>query len=59
MIRETYIKGNCDDCAEKRHCPRMHGEAVCYGKKEKIIIRDYKIFKAENTAVEKLSSRSS
>lgn len=32
----TLIKSHCDVCACYEDCPRMRGENVCYGKKERL-----------------------
>jgi DNA-binding response OmpR family regulator len=36
--KEFQIKGDCNVCAQKKHCPRMKGQNICYGKKERVSI---------------------
>ncbi len=38
MKREILIKGQCDQCPKNLDCPRMRGENLCFGGKERVVI---------------------
>ncbi|MEW6350373.1 MAG: hypothetical protein AB1646_15000 [Thermodesulfobacteriota bacterium] len=38
MRTEYVIKGHCDKCPKNLDCPRMRGENLCFGGKERIAI---------------------
>ena len=36
--KEVVIKGHCKDCEHNKNCPKMNGQNICRGKREKVII---------------------